>query len=403
MTARIALVTHDYQTIGGVRAMTNFLYRALRESGRFEPEIIDLAHSSFDSASVRLCSPATWKQGIELIRGSHEGVPFIHVGARFSELEFQRYRPRPGLTEMLNDYDVLQFVVGTPSWMWVAARVRRPKFLWTATMTRVDRASRIQKGRLLRRWWLRVMTPLAEEYERRGLQIASEVFAISNYTLAGVREVLGNSSGILATCGVDTNTFYPAPMQPKKFILCVGRLDDPRKNIALLVEAYARLRQSVPNAPELWLVGPQPPPHIMRSIREHGLTETIRLKGPRSPAELTGIYQSALCFVLSSDEEGLGIVLLEAMACGLPVVCTACGGSETAIEHDRTGFLVPVGDAKALSEAMGRLIASPSLCERRAQHARKVALERFSVGEAARVCLEKYEQALSAAQRFNRG
>ena len=52
MTARIALVTHDYQTIGGVRAMTNFLYRALRESGRFQPEIIDLAHSASDSASV---------------------------------------------------------------------------------------------------------------------------------------------------------------------------------------------------------------------------------------------------------------------------------------------------------------------------------------------------------------
>ena len=96
MTARIALVTHDYQTIGGVRAMTNFLYRALRESGRFEPEIIDLAHSASDSASVRLCSPATWRQRIELIHGSHDGVPFIHVGARFSELEFQRYRPRPG-------------------------------------------------------------------------------------------------------------------------------------------------------------------------------------------------------------------------------------------------------------------------------------------------------------------
>src|SRR5206468_13046567 len=145
------------------------------------------------------------------------------------------------------------------------------------------------KGRLLRRWWLRVMTPLAEEYERRGLQIASEVFALSNYTLGGVREVLGNSSGILATCVVDTNTFHPAPTQPKKFILFVGRLDDPRKNIALLVEAYARLRRNVPNAPELWLVGQQPLPEVMRLIREHGLTETVRLQGPRKHAELPRI------------------------------------------------------------------------------------------------------------------
>jgi Glycosyltransferase len=255
----------------------------------------------------------------------------------------------------------------------------------------------------LRRWWLRAMTPLTERYERCALRIASEVFAISNYTLAGVRAVLGNGSGMLATCGVDTDVFHPAPTQPKKFILCIGRLDDPRKNIALLVEAYARLRRNVPNAPELWLVGQQPLPKVMRLIREHGLTETVRLQGPRKHAELPRIYQSALCFVLSSDEEGLGIVLLEAMACGLPVVSTTCGGPETAIEHDRTGFLVPVGDAKALCDAMARLVASPSLCDRLGQEARKVSLERFSVGKTARVFLEKYERALSAAQRFNDG
>ena len=403
MTLRVALVTHGYQLGGGVSAMTNFLYRVLRESGRFEPGIISLAHSASDSASVRLRSPATWRQGIQLVRGKCDGIPFVHFGAWFSELEFQRYRPRANLTEMLNGYDLVQFVVGAPPWMWAAARVQRPKFLWTATTTRPDRASRIQKARPLRRWWLWAMTPLAEQYERGALRIASEVFALSNYTLASVRAVLGNGSGILAACGVDTNSFHPAPTQPKKFILCVGRLDDPRKNIALLVEAYAKLRRNVPNAPELWLVGPQPPPEAMRLIQKHGLTETVRLQGPRKPAELPRIYQSALCFVLSSDEEGLGIVLLEAMACGLPVVSTACGGSQTAIELDRTGFLVPVGDAKALSDAMGRLIASPSLCERLGQEARKVALERFSVGEAARVFLEKYERALSAAQRFNRG
>jgi D-inositol-3-phosphate glycosyltransferase len=403
MILRVALVTHGYQTSWGVSIMTDFLYRVLRESGRFEPEIISLAHSASDSASVRLRSPATWRRGIQLVRASRNDVPFVHFGAWFSELEFQRYRPRAKLTEMLNGYDLVQFVVGTPPWMWAAARVQRPKFLWTATMTRSDRASRIQKARPLRRWWLRAMTPLAEQYEHGGLRIASEVFALSNYTLAGVRAVLGNGSGILATCGVDTNSFHPDPTRPKKFILCVGRLNDPRKNIALLLEAYARLRRNVSNAPELWLVGPQPPPEAMRLIREHGLTETVRLQGPRKHADLPRIYQSAICFVLSSDEEGLGIVLLEAMACGLPVVCTACGGPETAIEHDRTGFLVPVGDAEALSSAMGRLLASPSLRERFGQEARKVSLERFSIDEAARVFLEKYERTLSAAQRFNGG
>ena len=118
MTLRVALVTHDYQLGGGVSTMTNFLYRVLRESGRFEPEIISLAHSASDSASVRLRSPATWRQGIQLLRGKCDGIPFVHFGAWFSELEFQRYRPRANLTEMLNGYDLVQFVVGAPPWMW---------------------------------------------------------------------------------------------------------------------------------------------------------------------------------------------------------------------------------------------------------------------------------------------
>src|SRR5439155_18660509 len=262
-----------------------------------------------------------------------------------------------------------------------------------------DRASRIQKARTLRRWWLWAMTPLAEQYERGALRIASEVFALSNYTLASVRAVLGNGSGILAACGVDTNSFDPAPTQPKKFILCVGRLDDPRKNIALLVEAYARLRRNVPNAPELWLVGPQPPPEAMRLIQKHGLTETVRLQGPRKPAELPQLYQSALCFVLSSDEEGLGIVLLEAMACGVPVVSTACGGPESVIEHGRNGWLTPPGDAEALAQALGQLVADPALRERMGRQGRKTCVERFSLTAASGVFLEKYEETLFSLNR----
>src|SRR5947199_7370878 len=99
---RIALVTHDYAASGGVSSMTSFLYRALRESGRFEPEIVSLALSASDPASVRLRSPGTWRQGGRRVNGLRDGTPFVHVGAFGCEFEFQGYRPRPGLTELLN-------------------------------------------------------------------------------------------------------------------------------------------------------------------------------------------------------------------------------------------------------------------------------------------------------------
>lgn len=402
MKPRVALVTHDFGGGGGTATMTRFLHRALTESGRFEPQIISLAVSATDPNSVLLRSPRTWRGGVRCVESKRDAIPYLQVGAVFSEFEFQRYRPRFLLTEMLNDYDLVQFVVGTPPLMCVAARVKKPKFLWTATMVRPDRASRNEQARKLRRLWAAVMTPLAERYERSGLQIASEVFALSNYTLDAVRKVLGPDAGILAPCGVDTEVFQPAPGAGKgQYILCVGRLDDPRKNTALLVEAYARLRRKFPDSPELWLVGPQPPPQTLHLINEHGLSQFVRLLGAQKTAELPKLYQSALFFVLSSDEEGLGLVILEAMACGLPVVSTACGGPETAVEHERTGLLVPTNDAEALSAAMGRLLSSPSLCASTGKAGRTAALDRFSIAATGRVFIEKYEEAIHAGNNGN--
>jgi len=243
------------------------------------------------------------------------------------------------------------------------------------------------------------MTVLAEKYERRGLRIAAGVFALSDYTLAAVRKILGPGAGMLAACGVDTEVFRPDPADRGQYLLCVGRLDDPRKNVALLVEAYARLRRRIPDAPELWLVGPEPPREALELIRERGLSQVVRLQGPRKPADLPRLYQSALGFVLSSDEEGLGIVLLEAMACGVPVVSTACGGPESVIEHGRTGLLTPPGDAEALAQALGQLVGDPALRLRMGEQGRKTCVERFSLTAASGVFLEKYEETLFSLNR----
>lgn len=382
--------------------MTRFLYRALSESGRFKPEIVSLAHSSSDSTSVLARSPVTWKKGIRSKNDSRDGVPFMHVGAFFSEFEFQRYRPRAALTKLLNAYDIVQFVVGTPPWMCAAAQVKKPKFLWTATMVRPDRASRLRQARGFRRLWSSAMTRVAENYEQRGLRIASGVFALSHYTLANVRHLLGPGAGIFAPCGVDTDAFQAAPANGNECIICVGRLDDPRKNTTLLVEAYARLRREFNNVPELWLVGPSPPQQTLQLIGKHGLTASVRLLGPKKPTELQKLYQQASFFALSSDEEGLGIVIIEAMACGLPVVSTACGGPESIVEHERTGLLVPLNDASALAAAMGRLVANPSLRSTMSVEARRAAVERFSISATSRVFLEKYEESLSVADTESR-
>ncbi len=391
---RIALVTHDFGASGGASTMVRFLHQALLDSGRFQPEIVSLALSASDTASVRVRDLRTWNRGPRILESSREGLPYLHAGAWFSEFEFQRYRPRSALTQLLSGYDLVQVVAGTPPWMCAAANVARPKFLWTATTTRADRASRLEHAPFLRRLWLSLMTKMSEAYEKQAFEVADEVFALSDYTLNSIRRLSGRSIGLLGLCGVDTAFFSPRTNVPKRHILCVGRLDDPRKNITCLIDAYARLRQDMPEAPELCLAGPQPPEAIRLRIREMQLERFVRLLGPRQACQLPELYQSAFCFVLSSDEEGLGIVLLEAMSCAVPVVSTACGGPETAIEHGRTGFLTPVRDPAALAHAMRRLVENSDLRQQMGAAARQTCTERFSLPAASKTFIDGYDEAL---------
>ncbi len=138
-------MTHDLSAGGGTATLTNFVYRVLRESGCYTPEVISLATSVSDGASVRLARPRTWHRGPEIRATTWHGQPYYHVGAVAPELEFQRYRPRRILTDFLERWDVVQFVVGVPPWLCVAAPLRKPLFLYTATTLEADRASR-------RRW-----------------------------------------------------------------------------------------------------------------------------------------------------------------------------------------------------------------------------------------------------------
>jgi glycosyltransferase involved in cell wall biosynthesis len=394
MSRRIALVTHDLSLGGGVATMAGFLHRVLSESGRFEPEIISLATSASDRASVQLRAPKTWRRGPEVRRSKWRNLDYIHVGAWGSELEFQRYRNRSVLTDLLCEYDAVQFVVGTPPWACVASGVRRPVLLWMATTTEADRVSRISSGPLLRRRLSVVMTRIAQLYERRALRDVHTIFALTRYTAAAVQSLVWRDSVVLAPCGVDTDLFHPGTSPDRPYILCVARFSDPRKNVNLLLSAYATLKRRSASVPGLCLVGELPSTQVQKLLGELGIADAVHMTGVKEGDELAELYRNALFFVLSSDEEGLGIVILEAMASGLPVVSTACGGPATVVEDGKTGLLTPVGDAQALAEAMQRLLSDPALRRSLGCEARRTAEERFSLSATGKIFLEQYDLVL---------
>jgi D-inositol-3-phosphate glycosyltransferase len=390
---RIAILAHDLKG-GGVGTLTAYLHQALLASDKFHPSIISLATSRSDTSSVRIVSPSTWWRGVKTESVVWRGIPVQHVGAHAVELEFQRYRPRLALDRLLKDFALIQFVVGSAPWVCTALHLPQPKMVWAATTTRADRASQTRKLPFVRRAWASLMIARAESAEKRGLAGAATVFALSPYTAREVAKLAPRARIVLAPCGVDTSVFRPSSEPLNGYLLSVGRVSDARKNAPLLLESYARLRQRLPKCPELWFVGDPPSPRMSLEAESKGQLAGVRFLGRVGLEELPSLYRGAMLFVLASDEEGLGMVILEAMASGLPVVSTKCGGPDAIVVEGRTGFLVPVRDAGALSEALEKLVRCEEQRRQMGRSGRKAAEDHFSAQKTMKVFLSEYERAL---------
>jgi glycosyltransferase involved in cell wall biosynthesis len=102
-------------------------------------------------------------------------------------------------------------------------------------------------------------------------------------------------------------------------------------------------------------------------------------------------------FALSSDEEGLGMVMLESMACGIPVVSTACGGPDSIVRDGVDGFLVPPNDPASFADRLARLVTDEALNRRMGASARSTVLARFDSRRAGEALLDIYDELLGIA------
>lgn len=149
-----------------------------------------------------------------------------------------------------------------------------------------------------------------------------------------------------------------APSCPQ--LLCVGRLT-PAKGQVLLVRAMAGLRDAG-LACHLTLVGAGPDQErIRREIELFGLQDLITLTGAQTQDQVRERFAKADIFVLPSLAEGIPVVLMEAMSCGVPCVTTPVNGIPELVVHERTGLLATPGDVPSLTAQLRQLIDRPAL------------------------------------------
>jgi glycosyltransferase involved in cell wall biosynthesis len=108
-----------------------------------------------------------------------------------------------------------------------------------------------------------------------------------------------------------------------------------------------------------------------------GLRERVSYVARPTRDALVSLYKEASVFALPSDEEGLGVVLLEAMACGVPAVSTRSGGPDGIIADGEDGYLVPLDDSAAMSLCLARLLQDSALNIKVGRKARHTVVSRY--------------------------
>lgn len=399
---------------GGLQSVTANLCRFLVRKG-------------FDVTTVYLDSPVSLRRVPAYLLGARpraaisEGIRTIAVD-HVSHIPAIRYiAPALKLRPMLRGFDIYHAIRGANLGESLFALNRLPYLDWVATTVSEELRS-VGEAWNLGAYQDRMTTAITDEHrgrtpgghvvwvinqalypflllqERWMLRKAAAVHGISRYVSSRIRSAYGMDPCKVSTIHlpVDLEIFGPGPASPRfggnPYLLFVGRMDDPRKNLGLLLEGFAIIRRRAPGVLLVLVGATEVPARLERKTRELGIQTAVRPVGAVPLAELVQLYRGAEAVVLSSRQEGFGLVLCEAMACGTPVVSTRCGGPEEIIQHGETGFLVPSDDAGALAEAIQILLEDKGLRAQMGRRAREEASTRFSTETIGLQILAAYQE-----------
>lgn len=200
-------------------------------------------------------------------------------------------------------------------------------------------------------------------------------------------------SSVVPGSGVDVDHFHPSLRteafgEPMMVVLPGRMLID--KGIEHFAEAAIRLAPRFPGT-RFVLVGPadEHNPAGMSPRRLKELTKHSGVEWWGAVPDMTAVYREATLVVLPSRREGMPKVVLEAAACGIPVVTTSVPGCREAVEDGRSGFLVPFGDVPALVERVGLLLSDRELRRDMGRNARRLAERHFAASKVVRLITDQ--------------
>ena len=257
-------------------------------------------------------------------------------------------------------------------WAWSVPLVFRMKYFWTtsAEANPQSSAAYLQDAR---------------NYEREVLTKADHIITATTDQAAGVAERVPEAAAKTTIIGthVDCDLFRPMPCEKRFDLIYVGRLTEV-KNLEATLEAVERTGKSIA------IVGGGTPdadgvnfePELEARLKERFGADNGRMHwlGQIPNESLPAWFNQAKALILCSHSDGLPRSMLEAMACGVPVIGSKVGGIASTLQHRVTGYLCGT-DVDSIAAAIETVLAQPRLLEEMGARARRYALDTYSLDE----------------------
>lgn len=198
--------------------------------------------------------------------------------------------------------------------------------------------------------------------------------------------------------GVDRQRFFPADEFPaRQQVIFVGSIQ-PSKGCFDLLQAWARLLMQCPSARLVMIGEDRTNGLFFRQVRSLNLSQSVSLTGPLPGTQVAEMMRESQIFCLPSHNEGTPVSVMEAVACGLPVVATRVGGIPDIVVHGTTGLLVDKGDVQGLVNALGSLLCDPSRCIGMGKEAYAFACSHLDIQKTADRLVDLYREMINSIQ-----
>jgi len=297
------------------------------------------------------------------------------------------------LNELIRKYNIdIAHFHGVLGGVFLLRKLKVP-VVYTAHHTCIQQYKKIKKRRLklVSRWLLSLL-------EKKSYKIADRIIAVSDFT----RRAIVNGYKIdpkkikVIPNGVDLKKFYKDETikKIKNSLLFVGRLEK-RKGIDFLVESMPLIIKENPKV-KLFIAGRgKLLQKLKQFFKKNKILQNVDFLGFISDKDLVKWYNRAELVIVPSILEGFGITVIEAMACGTPVIGTNVEGIKGVIENNRNGVLVEYGNKKELASQIIRLLNSSQLRGKLAREGFKTVQEKYNWDNIVKDTICLYEKILS--------